>query len=72
MFPWLAPFSCSRAWNRQQSGGISGGGRIWPAAQVPAPCGSEIMAGHIPQKVLQFAGIDDVFTSSRGSTKMQK
>ncbi|EMS63676.1 40S ribosomal protein S2-4 [Triticum urartu] len=56
------------AWNRQQSGGISGGGRIWPAAQVPAPWGSEIVAARVPQKVLQFAGIDDVFTSSRGST----
>ncbi|VAH51334.1 unnamed protein product [Triticum turgidum subsp. durum] len=69
MFPWLDPFRCSRAWNQQQSGGISGGGRIWPAAQVPAPWGSEIVAARVPQKVLQFAGIDDVFTSSRGSTK---
>ncbi|XP_037487002.1 uncharacterized protein LOC119365464 [Triticum dicoccoides] len=70
MFPWLDPFRCSRAWNQQQSGGISGGGRIWPAAQVPAPWGSEIVAARVPQKVLQFAGIDDVFTSSRGSTKV--
>uniref|UniRef100_A0A8R7PKK3 S5 DRBM domain-containing protein n=1 Tax=Triticum urartu TaxID=4572 RepID=A0A8R7PKK3_TRIUA len=60
------------AWNRQQSGGISGGGRIWPAAQVPAPWGSEIVAARVPQKVLQFAGIDDVFTSSRGSTRFYR
>ena len=58
------------AWNQQQSGGISGGGRIWPAAQVPAPWGSEIVAARVPKKVLQFVGIDDVFTSSRGSTKV--
>ncbi|ONK57998.1 uncharacterized protein A4U43_C09F6660 [Asparagus officinalis] len=28
-----------------------------------------IVAARVPKKVLQFAGIDDVFTSSRGSTK---
>ncbi|KAF2921891.1 small ribosomal subunit protein uS5x [Oryza sativa Japonica Group] len=36
---------------------------------VPAPRGSGIVAAHVPKKVLQFAGIEDVFTSSRGSTK---
>ena len=36
---------------------------------VPAPRGSGIVAARVPKKVLQFAGIEDVFTSSRGSTK---
>ncbi|ESR41771.1 hypothetical protein CICLE_v10013826mg, partial [Citrus x clementina] len=36
---------------------------------VPAPRGAEIVAARVPKKVLQFVGIDDVFTSSRGSTK---
>ncbi|KAK9184712.1 hypothetical protein WN943_025063 [Citrus x changshan-huyou] len=36
---------------------------------VPAPRGAGIVAARVPKKVLQFAGIDDVFTSSRGSTK---
>eukprot|EP00245_Coleochaete_scutata_P013803 TRINITY_DN571_c0_g1_i1.p1 TRINITY_DN571_c0_g1~~TRINITY_DN571_c0_g1_i1.p1 ORF type:complete len:277 (-),score=63.65 TRINITY_DN571_c0_g1_i1:559-1389(-) len=36
---------------------------------VPAPRGSGIVAARVPKKVLQFAGIDDVFTSSTGSTK---
>ncbi|KOM55614.1 hypothetical protein LR48_Vigan10g150600 [Vigna angularis] len=36
---------------------------------VPAPRGSGIVVARVPKKVLQFAGIDDVFTSSRGSTK---
>jgi small subunit ribosomal protein S2e len=36
---------------------------------VPAPRGSGIVAARVPKKVLQYAGIDDVFTSSRGSTK---
>uniref|UniRef100_M8C2I7 Uncharacterized protein n=1 Tax=Aegilops tauschii TaxID=37682 RepID=M8C2I7_AEGTA len=38
---------------------------------VPAPWGSEIVAARVPQKVLPSAGIDDVFTSSRGSTKVE-
>uniref|UniRef100_I1QA65 Small ribosomal subunit protein uS5 C-terminal domain-containing protein n=1 Tax=Oryza glaberrima TaxID=4538 RepID=I1QA65_ORYGL len=29
--------------------------------------GSSIMATRVPKKVLQFAGIEDIFTSSRGS-----
>uniref|UniRef100_A0A2P2M808 Small ribosomal subunit protein uS5 n=1 Tax=Rhizophora mucronata TaxID=61149 RepID=A0A2P2M808_RHIMU len=36
---------------------------------VPAPRGSGIVAARVPKKVLQFSGIEDVFTSSRGSTK---
>ncbi|KAJ0893262.1 putative ribosomal protein S5 [Helianthus annuus] len=36
---------------------------------VPAPRGAGIVAARVPKKVLQFAGIADVFTSSRGSTK---
>uniref|UniRef100_A0A0D3GQ61 S5 DRBM domain-containing protein n=1 Tax=Oryza barthii TaxID=65489 RepID=A0A0D3GQ61_9ORYZ len=31
------------------------------------PMGSSIMATRVPKKVLQFAGIEDIFTSSRGS-----
>ncbi|XP_074581661.1 small ribosomal subunit protein uS5w-like isoform X2 [Curcuma longa] len=36
---------------------------------VPAPRGAGIVAARVPKKVLQFAGIEDVYTSSRGSTK---
>ncbi|PRQ46694.1 putative ribosomal protein S5 [Rosa chinensis] len=36
---------------------------------VPAPRGLGIMVARVPKKVFQFAGIGDVFTSSRGSTK---
>jgi len=36
---------------------------------VPAPKGTGIVAARTPKKVLQFAGIQDVFTQSRGSTK---
>lgn len=36
---------------------------------VPAPRGTGIVAARVPKKVLQMAGIEDVFTSSRGSTK---
>ncbi|KAH0909827.1 hypothetical protein HID58_033148 [Brassica napus] len=32
---------------------------------VPAPRGAGIVAARVPKKVLQFAGIDDVFTCSR-------
>nr|GEZ59141.1 40S ribosomal protein S2-4-like [Tanacetum cinerariifolium] len=34
-----------------------------------APRGAGIVTARVPKKVLQFAGIDDVFTMSRGSTK---
>ncbi|MBA0689328.1 hypothetical protein Goari_007062 [Gossypium aridum] len=36
---------------------------------VPAPRGAGIVVARVPKKVLQFAGIEDVFTSSRGCTK---
>jgi len=36
---------------------------------VPAPRGTGIVAARVPKKVLQFAGIEDVYTSSRGSTR---
>jgi len=36
---------------------------------VPAPRGTGIVAARTPKKVLQYAGIDDVYTSSTGNTK---
>eukprot|EP00884_Botryococcus_braunii_P001271 jgi/Botrbrau1/11144/Bobra.182_2s0001.1 len=36
---------------------------------IPAPRGAGIVAARVPKKVLQFAGIEDVYTCSRGSTK---
>jgi small subunit ribosomal protein S2e len=36
---------------------------------VPAPRGTGIVAARVPKKLLQFAGIEDVYTSARGSTK---
>jgi len=36
---------------------------------VPAPRGTGIVAARVPKKILQFAGIEDVYTASRGSTK---
>jgi small subunit ribosomal protein S2e len=36
---------------------------------VPAPRGTGIVAARIPKKVLQYAGIQDVFTSTTGHTK---
>jgi small subunit ribosomal protein S2e len=36
---------------------------------VPAPKGTGIVAARTPKKVLQYAGIDDVFTQTTGSTK---
>eukprot|EP01112_Ceratiomyxa_fruticulosa_P011124 TRINITY_DN2995_c0_g1_i1.p1 TRINITY_DN2995_c0_g1~~TRINITY_DN2995_c0_g1_i1.p1 ORF type:complete len:295 (+),score=71.60 TRINITY_DN2995_c0_g1_i1:52-936(+) len=36
---------------------------------VPAPRGTSIVAARVPKKVLQFAGIQDVYTSSKGSTR---
>jgi len=36
---------------------------------VPAPRGTGIVAARVPKKLLQFAGIEDVYTSSKGSTK---
>lgn len=36
---------------------------------VPAPRGTGIVAARTPKKVLQYAGIEDVFTQTTGSTK---
>jgi len=36
---------------------------------VPAPRGTGIVAARTPKKVLQYAGIADVFTQTKGSTK---
>jgi len=36
---------------------------------VPAPRGAGIVAARTSKKILQFAGIEDVYTQSRGSTK---
>jgi small subunit ribosomal protein S2e len=36
---------------------------------VPAPRGTGIVAARVPKKVLNFAGIEDVFTQCRGHTK---
>jgi len=36
---------------------------------VPAPRGTGIVAAKTPKKLLQYAGIDDVYTQSKGSTK---
>jgi len=36
---------------------------------VPAPKGTGIVAARVPKKVLQFAGIEDCYTCTRGSTK---
>jgi len=36
---------------------------------VPAPRGTGIVAGRVPKKVLNYAGIQDCFTSSTGGTK---
>eukprot|EP00032_Breviata_anathema_P000383 JZ549053.1.p1 GENE.JZ549053.1~~JZ549053.1.p1 ORF type:complete len:115 (+),score=51.58 JZ549053.1:382-726(+) len=36
---------------------------------IPAPRGTGIVAGNTPKKILGYAGIQDVFTSSDGQTK---
>jgi len=36
---------------------------------VPAPRGTGIVSSRGPKKILQYAGIEDVFTSTKGSTK---
>ena len=36
---------------------------------VPAPRGTGIVAAPVPAKILQFAGIEDVYTASMGSTR---
>jgi small subunit ribosomal protein S2e len=50
----------------QKSTGKCGSVRV---RLVPAPRGTGIVAARTPKKVLQYAGIEDVFTSSKGSTK---
>lgn len=41
------------------------------ARLVPAPRGTGIVAAPVPKKLLQMAGIDDCYTTTRGSTKTQ-
>jgi len=36
---------------------------------VPAPRGAGIIAARVPKKVLQFAGVNDVYTQSKGRSK---
>jgi len=36
---------------------------------IPAPRGTGIVAAKVPKKVLHFAGVEDVYTHSRGSTR---
>jgi len=36
---------------------------------VPAPRGTGIVAARVPKKILQFAGVHDVYTQSTGHTK---
>jgi len=36
---------------------------------IPAPRGTGIVAARVPKKVLQMAGVKDVYTSARGSTR---
>ncbi|KAH0749002.1 hypothetical protein KY290_028234 [Solanum tuberosum] len=48
---------------------IPGNVGLFTVRMVPAPRGAGIVAARVPKKVLPFAGIEDVFTSSRGSTK---
>jgi len=36
---------------------------------IPAPRGTGLVAAPASKKILQFAGINDVYTSSSGSTK---
>jgi len=36
---------------------------------IPAPRGAGVIAARVPKKVLQFAGVQDVYTQTRGRTK---
>jgi len=38
---------------------------------IPAPRGTGLVAARVPKKVLEFAGVKDVYTSSKGQTKTQ-
>ena len=42
-------------------------GSIW-VRLIPAPRGTGIVSAPVPKKLLQMAGIDDCYTSARGST----
>merc|ERR1711963_1387974 len=42
-------------------------GSIW-VRLIPAPRGTGIVSAPVPKKLLQIAGIDDCYTSARGST----
>jgi len=36
---------------------------------IPAPRGTGLVAARVPKKLLQFAGVDDVYSASKGNTK---
>jgi len=38
---------------------------------IPAPRGTGIVAAPVPTKILQFAGVEDVYTCSKGKTRTQ-
>merc|ERR1712008_204366 len=42
-------------------------GSIW-VRLIPAPRGTGIVSAPVPKKLLQMAGIEDFYTSARGST----
>ena len=42
-------------------------GSVW-VRLIPAPRGTGIVSASVPKKLLQIAGIDDCYTSARGST----
>ena len=42
-------------------------GSVW-LRLIPAPRGTGIVSAPVPKKLLQMAGIDDCYTSARGST----
>ena len=42
-------------------------GSVW-VRLIPAPRGTGIVSATVPKKLLQMAGIDDCYTSARGST----
>ena len=42
-------------------------GSIW-VRLIPAPRGTGIVSAPVPKKLLQMAGVEDCYTSARGST----
>ena len=42
-------------------------GSIW-VRLIPAPRGTGIVSAPVPKKLLQMAGIEDCYTSAKGST----